>query len=152
MSTEECAAQRPINALLGFTYSLLVKDMVAICLGVGLDPYLGVYHRPRYGRPALALDLIEEFRPLIADSVVVNVLNNGEVTESSFRRSGQSVWLTADGRKAVIRAYERRLDTQIKHPVFKYRISYRRVMDVQARIFAAVMIGEIDEYSPMTTR
>lgn len=145
-------APDPINALLGFTYSLLTKDLVATCLGVGLDPYLGVYHRPRYGRPALALDLMEEFRPLIADSVVLNVLNNGEVSDSSFVRKGRAVWLTAEGRKSVIRAYERRIDTKIKHPVFKYRISYRRVMDVQARILAAVVIGELAEYTPMTTR
>lgn len=145
-------APDPVNALLGFAYSLLVKDLVAICLGVGLDPYLGVYHRPRYGRPALALDLMEEFRPIVAESVVINVLNNGEVSSSSFSRKGRAVWLTAEGRKAVIRAYERRLDTQVRHPVFKYRVSYRRVMDIQARILAAVMMGELGQYTPMTTR
>ncbi|MFO7166211.1 CRISPR-associated exonuclease Cas4/endonuclease Cas1 fusion [Mycolicibacterium hassiacum DSM 44199] len=145
-------APDPINALLGFTYSLLLKDMVATCLGVGLDPYLGVYHRPRYGRPALALDLMEEFRPLIADSVVINALNNGEVSSTSFSRKGRAVWLTAQGRKAVMRAYERRLDTRVRHPIFKYQVTYRRVMDIQARIAAAVMVGEIEQYSPMTTR
>jgi CRISPR-associated protein Cas1 len=145
-------APDPTNALLGFAYSLLVKDMVAVCLGIGLDPYLGMYHRPRYGRPALALDLMEEFRPIVADSVVVNMLNNGEVSPSSFSRKGRAVWLTAEGRKAVIRAYERRLDSQIRHPVFKYRVTYRRVMDIQARMLAAVVMGEIDQYTPMTTR
>lgn len=145
-------APDPVNALLGFVYALLVKDLVATCLAVGLDPYLGVYHRPRYGRPALALDLMEEFRPLIADSVVVSVLNNGEVSVSDFVRKGGAAWLTADGRKAVIRAYERRMDTVITHPVFKYKISYRRVLDVQTRILAGVVIGEVSEYIPMTTR
>ncbi|WP_206663624.1 CRISPR-associated endonuclease Cas4g/Cas1g [Prescottella subtropica] len=145
-------APDPVNALLGFTYALLVKDIVATCLAVGLDPYLGVYHRPRYGRPALALDLMEEFRPLIADSVVINVLNNGEISESDFTRKGDAAWLTPNGRKSVLRAYERRMDTVVTHPVFKYKISYRRVLDVQARILAGVMIGEIDQYVPMTTR
>lgn len=145
-------APDPVNALLSFVYSLLVKDLVAVCIGVGLDPYLGVYHRPRYGRPALALDLAEEFRPLIADSVVVGLLNNGEVSGDDFVRRGRAVWLSQQGRRTVISAYERRLVTQVTHPVFKYRISYRRVLDVQARIAAAVFIGELDDYVPMVTR
>ena len=142
----------PLNALLSFCYSMLTKDLVAITLGVGLDPYLGVYHRSRYGRPALALDLAEEFRPLIADSVVIGLLNNAEVTAADFLRRGGAVSLTADGRRAVLRAYERRLDTEIRHPVFGYRISYRRVMDVQARLLAGVLVGELPEYPPMVTR
>jgi len=142
----------PLNALLSFCYSMLTKDLVAITLGVGLDPFLGVYHRSRYGRPSLALDLAEEFRPLIADSVVIGLLNNGEITASDFIRRAGAVSLTPDGRKTVLRAYERRLDTQITHPVFGYRISYRRVLDVQARLLAAVMVGEIPSYTPMVTR
>lgn len=142
----------PLNCLLSYCYSLLIKDIVAVCLGVGLDPYLGVLHRPRFGRPALALDLAEEFRPLIAESTVLNVLNNGEVGEESFVRRAGGVTLTPAGRKKVLSAYERRLDTSIVHPVFRYKISYRRVLDVQARILAAVMIGELDEYVPMVTR
>lgn len=145
-------APDPINALLGYVYSLLVKDLVAVCIGVGLDPYLGVYHKPRYGRPALALDLMEEFRPLLADSTVVGMLNNGELTRGDFERRNGGCWLTAQGRRKVIRAYERRLDVQVTHPVFKYKISYRRVLDVQARILAAVLVDEISEYTPMVTR
>jgi CRISPR-associated protein Cas1 len=142
----------PVNALLSFCYAMLVKDLVVTCLGVGLDPYLGVYHRSRYGRPALALDLAEEFRPLVADSVVVGLINNGEITESDFIRRAGAVALTSQGRRTVLRAYERRLETQVRHPVFGYRISYRRVLDVQARLLAAVLIGEIPEYQPMVTR
>lgn len=141
-----------LNCLLSFCYSLLVKDLVAICLGVGLDPYLGVLHRPRFGRPALALDLAEEFRSLVAESTVVNLLNNGEVASNHFLRRAGGVTLTSDGRRKVIQAYERRLDTRIVHPVFRYKITYRRVMDVQARLLAAVIIGELDEYVPMVTR
>jgi CRISP-associated protein Cas1 len=142
----------PLNALLSFCYAMLTKDLVAVTLGVGLDPYLGVYHRSRYGRPSLALDLAEEFRPLIADSVVLGLLNNGEITTSDFVRRAGAVTLTADGRRTVLRAYERRLDTEIRHPVFEYRISYRRVLDVQARLLAAVLVGEIPQYTPMVTR
>ncbi|WP_066908094.1 CRISPR-associated endonuclease Cas4/Cas1 [Millisia brevis] len=145
-------APDPINALLGYVYALLVKDIVAVCLGVGLDPYIGVYHRPRYGRPALALDLMEEFRPLLADSTVIGMINNGEISNGDFESRNGGCWLTTQGRRKVIAAYERRLDVKIAHPVFKYRISYRRVLDVQARIAAAVMIGELDEYVPMSTR
>jgi CRISPR-associated protein Cas1 len=149
---ERRPAPDPVNALLSYCYGLLVKDLVAVCLGVGLDPYLGVLHRPRFGRPALALDLAEEFRPLVAESVVVNVLNNGEVGEGDFIRRGRAVALTPEGRRTVLRAYERRLDIKITHPVFGYKISYRRVMDVQARILAAFMVGELDGYVAMTTR
>ncbi len=142
----------PLNALLSFCYSMLSKDLVATTLGVGLDPYLGIYHRSRHGRPALALDLAEEFRPLIADSVVIGLLNNGEITASDFLRRAGAVSLTKDGRRKVLRAYERRLDTEIRHPVFGYRISYRRVLDVQARLLAAVLVGEIPAYQAMVTR
>jgi CRISPR-associated protein Cas1 len=141
-----------LNCLLSFCYSLLVKDLVAVCLGVGLDPFLGVLHRPRFGRPALALDLAEEFRPLIAESTVINLLNNGEVQDRHFVRRTGGVTLTTDGQRKIIRAYERRLDATIVHPVFKYRVTYRRVLDVQARILAAVIVGELDEYVPMITR
>lgn len=142
----------PVNCLLSYAYALLLKDIVAVCLGVGLDPFIGVMHRPRFGRPALALDLAEEFRPLIADSVVVGMLNNGEIDTHDFIIRPQGVTLTQDGRRAVLRAYERRLDQVVTHPVFKYKISYRRVIDVQARILAAVMTGELAEYVPMATR
>lgn len=142
----------PINCLLSFCYSLLVKDLVAVCIGVGLDPYIGVLHSTRFGRPSLALDLQEEFRPLIGDSVVLQVLNNGEIGERDFVIRSRGVMLTTEGRKAVISAYERRLDTEIRHPKFGYKISYRRVLDVQARILAATIIGELPAYLPMTTR
>lgn len=142
----------PVNCLLSFVYGLLLKDLVAVCLGVGLDPFIGVLHAPRFGRPSLALDLAEEFRPLIADSVVLQVLNNGEVKRTDFLARSRGVMLTPDGRKAVIAAYERRLEMMVRHPQFGYQISYRRVMDVQARVLAAVMIGELPAYQAMTTR
>jgi len=142
----------PVNCLLSYLYALLTKDLTAVAVGVGFDPYLGVFHKPRFGRPALALDLAEEFRPLVADSVVVNVINNGEVRPSHFETRGGAVSLTSQGRKAVTKAYERRLDQEVTHPVFRYRITYRRVLEVQARLLAAYLMHEIPEYAPMVTR
>lgn len=142
----------PVNTLLSFCYSLLTKDLTTVLLGIGFDPYYGVFHRPRFGRPALALDLAEEFRSLISESVVIQVLNNGEVGPHDFRSRAGGCMLEASGRKAVLRAYERRLDQEITHPQFGYKASYRRVMDIQARILGAVMLGELDHYTAMVTR
>jgi CRISP-associated protein Cas1 len=141
-----------VNCLLSFVYGWLAKDLVGVCIGVGLDPYLGIYHRPRFGRPALALDLAEEFRPLVGDSVVINLVNNGEIKSSHFVVRGEGVALTADGRRSVIASYERRLDTQLTHPVFGYKVTYRRVLEVQARMFAAWLLGEVSMYKPLVTR
>ena len=142
----------PINCLLSYGYSLLTKDLTAVTLAVGFDPYLGVFHKPRFGRPALALDLAEEFRPLIADSVVINVINNGEIQENGFVVRAQGVALTQQGRRSFIAAYERRLDQEVTHPVYGYKITYRRVLEVQARVLGAYLLGEIPEYVPFMTR
>lgn len=142
----------PVNCLLSYLYSLLTKDLTAIAYGVGFDPYLGFLHRPRFGRPALALDLAEEFRPLVADSVALAVINNGEVKPSGFVTRAMGVSLTDDGRRAVLRAYERRLDTEVTHPVFGYKVTYRRVMEVQARLLAAYVMREVPEYTAFVTR
>lgn len=141
-----------VNCLLSFVYGLLVKDLTVVLHAVGFDPYLGFYHRPRFGRPALALDLAEEFRPLIAESVVINLINNGEVAAHDFIVRAGGVSLTASGRKAVLAAYERRLATEIRHPLFGYKVTYRRVLEVQARLLGAFLIGETPEYTAFTTR
>jgi CRISPR-associated protein Cas1 len=142
----------PINALLSFLYSLLVKECVHALLGVGLDPYCGFYHRLRYGRPSLALDLAEEFRPLLADSVVLTLVNNRMVEGHDFIRRGPACALTADGRRRVVEAFEARLDTLIRHPLFGYSVSYRRVLELQARLLTRTIVGEIPAYRPFTTR
>jgi CRISPR-associated protein Cas1 len=142
----------PVNALLSFLYAMLVKDIVATLVGVGFDPYLGFYHQPKYGRPALALDLMEEFRPLVADSVVVGMINNGEIRPSDFIARAGAVALTDSGRRRVIEAYERRMDTLVTHPKFGYAISYRRVFEVQARLLGRFLTGEIAAYPPFYTR
>lgn len=142
----------PINALLSFTYSLLARDLTAKILSVGLDPYLGFFHRPRYGRPSLALDIMEEFRPLIADSVVITAVNTSVVKADDFIHSVGSANLTDAGRRRFIAAYARRMDQLVTHPVFKYRISYSRVLEVQARLLGKYLMGEIEAYPSFRTR
>ncbi|MCY3994395.1 MAG: CRISPR-associated endonuclease Cas1 [Caldilineaceae bacterium] len=142
----------PVNAVLSFVYSMLMRQAMVSAMAVGFDPYLGFYHQPKYGRPALALDLAEEYRPLIADSATLTLFNNAELKEKDFIERGGAVSLTQAGRKAVIGAFERRMDGLITHPLFKYSISYRRVMEVQARLLGRYLQGELKKYPAFTTR
>jgi CRISP-associated protein Cas1 len=141
-----------VNALLSLAYSLLSKDCIAACRSAGLDPLLGFYHQPRFGRPSLALDLMEEFRPIVADSVVLSALNNGVVQFDDFVDVVGSVSLSDRGRKRFIQTYEQRMDQEIVHPVFGYRVSYRRVLEVQARLLGRALLGEIEEVPSFRTR
>jgi CRISPR-associated protein Cas1 len=142
----------PVNALLSLAYSLLAKDCTIAALAVGLDPYVGFYHQPRYGRPALALDLMEEFRPLIAESTVLTAINNRMLRSNHFVKAGDAVNLTPAGRKIFFQAYEQRMNALITHPIFDYRVSYRRVLELQTRLLARHLTGEIPDYIPMVTR
>lgn len=142
----------PVNALLSLGYSLLAKDLMVVCHSVGFDPMLGFYHQPRFGRPALALDLMEPFRPLIADSAVLSAINTKMVGKQHFVKAGEAVALTPEGRKAFFRAYELRMDTLVTHPMFEYRVSYRRLLEIQARLLMRVLEGEIGEYPAFVTR
>lgn len=138
--------------MLSLAYALLVKDLTVTLLAVGFDPFLGFYHRPRYGRPALALDLAEEYRPIIADSVVIQVINTGEIRPADFITRADACALKAAGRRTFIAAFERRLDTLVTHPIFGYTISYRRILEVQARLLAAHLLGELAAYTAFVTR
>ena len=142
----------PVNAMLSLAYALLAKDLTVTLSAVGFDPYLGFYHHPRYGRPSLALDLMEEFRPLIADSTVIGAINNNVVEPSDFIGAGGGVALKSTARKKFIKAYERRMDQLIRHPIFGYKISYRQVLEVQARLLGRCIQGEISEYPEFVTR
>lgn len=142
----------PANAVLSYLYGILVKDVFVTLLAVGFDPYLGFYHRPRYGKPALALDMMEEFRPLVADSTAITLFNNGELSEKDFVRRGVGVSMTPKGKRTVVSGYERRMSSEITHPIFGYKVSYRRVLEVQTRLLARVISGEIEEYPPFCTR
>lgn len=136
----------PVNSLLSFGYALLLRTFVAALATVGLDPYRGFYHRPRHGRPALALDMMEPFRPVLADSAVIQALNNGEVQADGFVRSGHACALKPASRRAFIASYERRLAQETTHPVFGYRVSMRRLIEVQMRLLARHLQGEIRDY------
>jgi CRISPR-associated protein Cas1 len=142
----------PVNALLSLAYSVLAKDLTIVCHAVGFDPYLGFYHQPRFGRAALALDLMEPFRPLIADSAVLSAINTRMITSRDFVSAGQAVALKPEGRKAFFRAYEQRMDGLVTHPLFGYRVNYRRMLEIQSRLLARVLTGELPTYPVFTTR
>lgn len=112
----------PINAMLSFAYALLAKELTVALLAEGLDPWWGMYHRPRHGRPSMSLDLMEEFRPLLADSAVLTAVNTGMVASADFLTTKAGCVMQANGRKALLRAFESRLDQLVTHPTFGYRV------------------------------
>jgi len=142
----------PVNALLSLGYSMLAKELAGVCHAVGLDPFLGFMHQPRYGRPALALDLMEEFRPLIADSVAISLINRGELGPEDFLNSANGTFLTDKGRRPFWEAWFRRLDTEVSHPEFSYKMAYRRMLEVQARQLWRYVRGEALTYHGFVTR
>ncbi len=142
----------PVNAMLSYTYSLLLKDVTVSLYNIGLDPFLGFYHRPKYGKPALALDMMEEYRSIICDSTVINSINNGEIGEEDFINAGGSSTFSESGRRKIIAGYERRMDSLVTHPVFGYKVSYRRIIEVQARLLSRYINNEIKEYPAFYTR
>lgn len=142
----------PVNALLSFAYAMLTREWHVTLSAVGLDPYRGFFHQPRFGRPALALDMMEPFRPLVADSAVLMAINNGEVRGTDFIRAAGSCALSDSGRKRFIAAFERRMGQDVTHPLFGYTLSYRRLFEVQARLLIRYLSGEIAEYPNFVTR
>jgi CRISPR-associated protein Cas1 len=142
----------PVNALLSFGYALLAKDTFSAVLTVGFDPYLGFYHSGKHGRPSLALDLMEEFRAIIADSVVLTLVNNGMLSASDFVEWGGACQLTDAGRRTFFEVYERRKSTVVTHPLFGYKMSYGRMLEVQARLLAAYIRGDVPSYQGFTVR
>ena len=142
----------PINSCLSLAYSMLTHECVAALRLARLEPSIGGFHISRPGRPALALDLMEPFRPLIADSVALTCFNRGELTEGHFLRTASGCSLTNAGRRSFFNALGRRMDTEITHPVFEYRLSYRRMIVLHARMIAAWLIGDIPSLAFLTTR
>ncbi|MEQ1508711.1 MAG: CRISPR-associated endonuclease Cas1, partial [Myxococcota bacterium] len=142
----------PVNALLSLSYAFLLREVTNILVGIGLDAWVGFLHRPRPGKPALGLDLMEEFRPVLAESAVLTALNTGVLGMDDFdvRRVGTT--LRDAGRKKFIRAFERRLADEATHPAFDTRMSYRRIVEVQARLLSKTVLGEIDGYPPFRVR
>lgn len=138
--------------MLSYAYSLLAKDFTVTCQAVGFDQYLGFYHQPRYGRPSLALDLMEEFRPIIGDSVVIGLINNAEIRGKDFISRGTAWSLTREVKRIFLAANDRRMDQLVMHPVFGYSISYRRVLEVQVRLLGRWLLGELPTYPQFLTR
>ena len=131
---------------------MLVKEITGACVAVGLDPFFGFMHRPRYGRPALALDLMEEFRPIVAVSVVLSLINRGELTAADFVLTSSGTLLKPGSRRVFWEAWFRRLDAPVKHPVFGYQMSYRRMFEIQARLLWRYFRGEASRYMGFVTR
>jgi CRISPR-associated endonuclease Cas1/CRISPR-associated protein Cas4 len=142
----------PVNALLSFAYALLARAVAVTLTAVGFDAYRGFYHQPRYGRPALALDVMEPFRPLLADSAVLTAINNGELGASDFIRAGGAVALSERGRKAFIATFERRMTQEATHPLFGYSAQYRQIVELQCRLLGRHLHGEIERYPNFVTR
>lgn len=142
----------PINSVLSFGYTMLANECTVACRLASLEPTIGSLHSTRPGRPALSLDLMEPFRPLIADSVAVSAFNRGELVEGHFMNTAHGCTMTAAGRKAFFMAYGRRMETEVTHSVFDYRLSYRRMLMLHARLVAAWMLGEIPTLAFLTTR
>jgi len=142
----------PINALLSLGYALLARDVEVALRAVGLEPMAGFFHAPENGRPALALDLMEPFRPLIADSVALRLINTGALSRDDFFvLPGQASLKTAP-RKKFFAAWEQRMKETVRHPRFRYAIAYRRILELEARLFARHLEGELLDYIPLMTR
>ncbi|MCC7446492.1 MAG: CRISPR-associated endonuclease Cas1 [Anaerolineae bacterium] len=145
----------PANALLSFVYTLLLKDVEAKLQLVGLDPYLGVFHALEYDRPGLALDIMEEFRPAVADIVVLNLVRGEKVTLADFEPvtvPKPSVRMTPTAVETVLRAYEARMADKIYHPLDKGQTEYRRAIELQIRQMAQVIEGAAAAYKPLEMR
>ncbi len=160
----------PVNALLSFAYSLLLRDMTTACELIGLDPYLGFFHVIDYGRPSMALDLMEEFRPIVGDSIVLEAVNRPYVSLADFeqvdltekeserdemvepRSSVQAVYLAGSGREKIIALYENRVNDESMFTYQDQQVSYRHIFQLQAQAMARLILGEVSEYVPFTVR
>ncbi len=142
----------PINALLSLGYALLAREMETAIRAVGLEPLAGFFHAPQNGRPSLALDLMEPFRPLIADSVALRLINTGALSRADFHCLPGQASLKPAARKRFFAAWEQRLKETVRHPRFRCAIPYRRILELEARLFARHLEGELPDYFPLATR
>jgi CRISPR-associated protein Cas1 len=142
----------PVNAVLSLAYTCLMNQVMAALQVVGLDPYAGYLHAAQYARPSLALDLMEEFRSIIADSVTLTLLNTRALQAEDFEAELGTYRLRAAGRRRFYEQFEERLNTELEHPTFGYKATYRRCLELQARLLAKWLTGEIPAYPPLTVR
>lgn len=143
----------PVNAMLSFGYTLLSNMVFAACHVVGFDPYVGFLHMDRYGRPALVLDLMEELRPVLVDSLVLALINRGQVDPEGFEEAlGGGCRMDRATLRVFLQAWEDRRRTLIRHPLLQQEVPYFRVPELQARFLAKFLLGEAEEYVPFLTR
>jgi CRISPR-associated protein Cas1 len=142
----------PVNTALSFAYSMLAHECTAALRTARLEPSIGAFHVSRPGRPALSLDLLEPFRPLLADSIVITAFNRGELKAGHFLRTAAGCMFTDPGRKAFFGVYGRRLSDEVTHPIYGYKLSYRRMIILHARLIAAWLLGEVPTLAFLTTR
>ncbi len=138
----------PVNALLSFGYTLLLHDIQGAINIVGFDPYLGYLHTQRYGRPSLALDLMEEFRPLVVDAMVLSALNRKALAPDDFASEpvSHAVSLTEEGWRKFLRLYEQKKQSKFKHPVMGRQCTYQEAFEIQTRLLAKYLMGETELY------
>jgi len=146
----------PVNVLLSFGYTLLAQAIQAAVQTVGLDPYVGFLHVPAYSRPSLVLDLMEEFRPVVVDSVVLRLVNARILTRADFVEQPEvaerPVALTDEARRRFIAAFEERVQTRVTEPREGRQVTVRRLFELQARQVAAVALGQRERYEPWLIR
>ena len=144
----------PVNALLSFGYALLRHDVQGAVNIVGFDPYLGYLHVQRYGRPGLALDLMEEFRPLVVDAMVLSTINRRSLAISDFTSEplSRAVSLSDEGRRTFLRLYEQKKQSEFKHPVLGRKCTYQEAFEIQARLLAKYLMGETNKYPPLVLK
>ena len=137
----------PVNAMLSFVYTILMHDIQSAIETVGLDPFVGFLHKDRPGRPSLALDMMEEFRPYLADRLVLSLINRKQVNPKGFqKKESGGVLMTEDTRKEVITAWQKRKQQTIVHPWLQEEISIGLLPYVQALLFARHLRGDLDNY------
>lgn len=143
----------PINALLSFVYTLLVGECIAACESVGLDPQMGFLHSLRPGRPALALDLMEELRVPIADRLVLTLINRSQIKPDDFmERPGGAIHIKEDARKVLLAAYQKRKQEEISHLIVNSKVPFGLIAHVQARLLARHLRGDVPTYQPFIQR
>ncbi len=140
--------QDPVSLLLGFAAALLQARVAAAVNDAGFDPFLGFYHSCKYGRPALVLDMMEEFRPVLADAVAAAVINLRMVRHEHIDEDEDGLLLTPGAAAAVARAFERKLNEKVRHPHLAAALPYSRLPFTQARLLARFVMGEADQYTP----
>jgi CRISP-associated protein Cas1 len=144
----------PVNALLSFGYALLLHDVQSAVNIAGFDPYLGYLHVERYGRPSLALDLMEEFRPLVVDAIVLMAINRKLLSLSDFTTEPVSgaVSLSDEGRKVFLRLYEQKKAAEFRHPVMEKKCTYQKSFLIQARLLGKYLMSETEQYPPLVLK